>query len=172
MPAPKHLTEQQRRFAEGVATHGVMLKAAEDAGYRHAAHVGTRLLKNPRIADEVRRLREKIAKRADPSTIADAHELQSFLTRVVRGEEKDYDLTLSGDSVERAPRLETRRKAAMDLAKLLGLLAERLEHSGPGGGPIQVAPPPYREAMAGLAQLAREHPEVVAVVERATKEAS
>jgi phage terminase small subunit len=130
MPAPQHLSEQQRKFAYGVATHGNHTQAAEEAGYRHPHAVGTRLMRLRRVADEVVRVRKQIAKKTDKAAVADAMELQTFLTAVIRGQVKDYDLTLSGEVEELPPKLAERRKAAMDLAKLLGLLKERIEHSG------------------------------------------
>jgi hypothetical protein len=39
----------------------------------------------------------------------------------------------------------------MDLAKVQGLLKERVEHTGAGGGPIELAGVPFRE----LLELAR-----------------
>jgi phage terminase small subunit len=151
MPAPKHITEQQRKFAEGVAAHGNHTRAAEEAGYKHPHSVGTRLMKLRRVADEVVRVRGAIAKKADRKTVADANEIQVFLTKVMRGQVKDYDLTLSGDVEELPPKLAERRKASMDLAKVQGLLKERVEHTGAGGGPIELAGVPFRE----LLELAR-----------------
>ena len=128
--APKHITEQQRKFAYGVATHGNHTQAAEEAGYKHPHSVGTRLMKLKRVADEVVRVRGQIAKKADRRAIAEAREIQTFLTEVMRGQIKDYELTLSGDVEELPPKLAERRKASMDLAKIQGLLKERVEHSG------------------------------------------
>lgn len=128
MPAPSGLTEQQRKFAEGLVAHGNATRAADEAGYAHANKVGMRLVGNPKVQAEVARLRTEMAKVRDPKVIADAEEIQSFLTSILRGTVKDYDLTLSGDVEETPPKLETRRKAAMDLAKLLGSVVNKNEH--------------------------------------------
>jgi phage terminase small subunit len=145
------LTEQQRKFAERVAVHGNHTRAAEEAGYRHPNVISVRLVKLPGVADEIARVRGIIAKKADRKTVADANEIQVFLTKVMRGQIKDYDLTLSGDVEELPPKLAERRKASMDLAKVQGLLKERVEHTGAGGGPIELAGVPFRE----LLELAR-----------------
>lgn len=114
MPAPKHLTEQQRVFARSVAVHGVLIQAAREAKYSNPQAVGTRLMNNPRIAAEVERIKAQIAKKADRKTIADATEIQETLTAFVRGEYGAEN--------------ETRRKSAMDLAKLQGLIVEKSEN--------------------------------------------
>lgn len=145
MPAPKHLTAQQRLFAERLVLHGNAMRAAQEAGYRHAQKVGMRLERHPKIEAEVKRLRAKLEERRDPSVIMGAEEIQALLTRIARGDEREVELSLSGDPIERPPKLETRRKAAMDLAKLHGLLRERVEHSGPGGAPIELAALSFRE---------------------------
>lgn len=130
MPAPQRLSEQQRKFAERVAVHGNHTRAAEEAGYKHPNVISVRLVKMRLVADEIARVRAVIAKKTDKAAVADAMELQTFLTEVMRGKIKDYDLTLSGDVEELPPKVAERRKAAMDLAKLLGLLKDRIEHSG------------------------------------------
>jgi phage terminase small subunit len=145
------LTEQQRKFAERVAVHGNHTRAAEEAGYKHPQVVSVRLVKIRGVADEIARVRGAIAKKTDKAAIADALEIQTFLTDVMRGQVKDYDLTLSGDVEELPPKLAERRKASMDLAKVQGLLKERVEHTGAGGGPIELAGVPFRE----LLELAR-----------------
>ena len=130
MPAPKHITEQQRKFAERVAVHGSHRRAAEEAGYKHPHSVGTRLMKMRVVADEIARVRGVIAKKTDQRAIASAQEIQTFLTKLMRGQIKDFELTLSGDVEEHPPKLSERRKASMDLAKIQGLLKEKIEHSG------------------------------------------
>ena len=161
MPAPKRLTEQQRKFAERVAVHGNHTRAATEAGYRHPQVISVRLVKIRGVADEIARVRGIIAKKADRKTVADALEVQTFWTGVMRGKIKDYDLTLSGDVAEHPPRLAERHKAAMGLAKALGLLKDRVEHTGAGGGPIEVAAPiPRREALEELRKFVAENPDV------------
>lgn len=152
MPAPVGLTEQMRKFAEGLVAHGSATRAATEAGYKHPNVVCTRLAANPKVKAEVERLRSKLVAKRDKKTIADAEELQAFLTSIVRGEVKDYDLTLSGDVEEMAPKLETRRKAAMDLARIQGLIVQKNEHTGKDGKPIAFE----RYAEMSAAELERE----------------
>ena len=143
----QQLTDKQRKFAARVAVHGNLTLAAEEAGYSNPNVQSQDLVKKPHVAAEVQRLRSMVLARRDKKTIADAEELQRFLTKLLRGKIKDYDLSLSGESVERPPKVAERRKAAMDLAKLLGLLRERVEHSGPDGTPIELAALSFRELL-------------------------
>jgi hypothetical protein len=46
---------------------------------------------------------------------------------MMRGKLLEEELSLSGDPVKRMATLETRRKAAMDLAKLKGLLRDKVD---------------------------------------------
>lgn len=138
MPITKELNEQQRKFAQRFVVHGNATKAAEEAGYKHPNVISVRLVSHPKIAAEVERLRGKVEKVRDKSTIADAEEIQTFLTSIVRGKVMDYELSLSGDVEEKPPALGERRKAAMDLARLHGLVVTKNEHTGKDGGPLDV----------------------------------
>lgn len=140
------LTEQQRLFAEGVAKHGELKRAAEEAGFAHPNVIGSRLAQKPHVAAEIERLRIKTQTRLnceltrrDERTIADAIELQEYLSKVIRGEIDDSGLSLSGDAVRMPAKVRDRTKAAEVLARIQGLMTERRELSGPGGGAIPVA---------------------------------
>lgn len=124
------LTARRQKFCARMAAHGNATRAAEEAGFRHPNKIGPALVKQPVIAAELKRLRARVQAARDRTTIANAIEIQEHLTRIMRGEEKEVELTLSGDAVERKGTLETRRKASMDLAKIQGLFADRVVHSG------------------------------------------
>jgi hypothetical protein len=136
---PTELNDQQRTFAHAVASGKNLTEAAEAAGYKYPNRVGSRHYRNPKVRAEVERLRKLIERRRDPKTVADAVELQAFLTRLVRGYADEKA------EVDDVP-LETRRRAAMDLAKLQGLIVDRSELTGKGGEAIKI------EGLGGLSR--------------------
>ena len=104
---PRGFTLKQLKFIDKYLETGNITKSAIYAGYSEkSAHVtGCNLLKNNKIASEMLRRREDMAK----ESIADAEEVMAYFTRVMRGEEKDQfglDATLAD-----------RTKAAQELAR-------------------------------------------------------
>lgn len=83
------------------------------------------LLKNPEVAQRVAELKQEAAER-NKITVDDLlAELEEART-VANAEGK--------------PQASAMVAATMGKAKLLGFLAERVEHSGPNGGPIPLSP--------------------------------
>jgi len=122
------LTEQQRLFCAGVAKHGNLTRAADEAGYATPNVESQRLVKKPHVAAEIERLRCLVAKaqaakaeKRDRGTVADALEIREFYSAVMRGEETEEELSLSGDPVKRAATLNTRISAAKELVRVDGL---------------------------------------------------
>lgn len=114
------LTQKEQAFINAYMEHGNGTRASKEAGYTsyktdgsHAVNAN-RLLKNSKIAEEIKR-RQEAAKK---SSIATAQEVMEYFTRVMNGEEKDqFGLD--------AP-LGERTKAAQELAKRTIDLENRL----------------------------------------------
>lgn len=138
----RKLTPRERRFCRAMLATGDPLKAAEAAGYaNHGA--GRALIKRPAVKAELARLEQRMEETRDADAIASAQEVQAKLTQLMwHGAEK------------------TQLGAAQTLAKIHGLLRDRVEHSGPDGGPIEVVPMSRREIVERLAALSREDPNV------------
>lgn len=79
------MTQQQVNFINEYILTGSATKAAEAAGYKHAARQGYRLLHSPEIRSAIdARLAE-----IDSEKILEQRQLLEFLSAVVRGETKD-----------------------------------------------------------------------------------
>lgn len=112
------LTERQRRFAIEYSVSRNAKAAAEVAGYTHPRAQGARILKHP----EVRRMVDAELVRLRESALITAEDVRReawYLARTAQS--------------------EGARVAALTLlARHLGMLVDRTELSGPGGGPIVV----------------------------------
>lgn len=154
----------QRAFAEGCAAGKSRTQAARDAGYSQPDHQADSLWKNKNVQAEYKRLKAAVDKASELSTVATALELQGFLTSIVRGKVKDFDLTLSGDVEETPAKLETRRKAAVDLGKMIGAL-------GDGSTTVNVTTGVTRDqAEAELVEAIASNPSLAAKLREALKE--
>lgn len=122
-------SEKQRRFVEAYCgpAKGNATEAARLAGYRGTPAtlraVGSENLRKP----SVRRAVDELMASIRSAAIADATEIQELLTRIARGEAIEPFVLQSGKVVRVEPNLSTRRAAAVDLAKMLGLFVERFE---------------------------------------------
>jgi phage terminase small subunit len=132
------LTDKQRKFCERAAVHGNLTRAADEASYAHPNVVGPRLVEKPHVRAYLEKLVAKVQAKREAKAIADADEVLTFLTQMMRGEVRDFEVTLSGDVEDTPVPASERRKAAMDVAKILGLLRDKVEHSGPNGQPIEL----------------------------------
>ena len=114
------MNAKQERFAHEYAVCGNATKAAEAAQYSGAtAHsIGSRLLKRPDVQAAIADKRSEHA-RANELTVEWVIERLKMLA----------DAGIKGDSV----------KALDLLGKSLGMWRDRVEHSGPDGGPIAIA---------------------------------
>lgn len=119
----KELTIRQQRFADLYIETGNATQSYIDAGYkatkREVAEANARkLLANYSVQEYIEDRMEKLQQ----STIASQEEVLQYLTRVMRGEEKDqFGLDAS---------LQDRTKCAELLGKKYGTFIEKKELSG------------------------------------------
>lgn len=114
------MSEKQKAFCDHYIKSLNATEAAKEAGYseKTARSMGSENLTKPNIKEYIElRLAEMEAHR-----VADAEEVLQYLTRVLRGEEKDqFDLD---------PSLQDRTKAAELLGKRYRLFVDKAEVSG------------------------------------------
>lgn len=119
----KELTIKQQRFADIYIKTGNATQSYIDAGYkattREVAEANARkLLGNYSVKIYIENKMNEIQK----NTIASQEEVLEYLTKVMRGEEKDqFGLDAS---------LQDRTKCAELLGKRYGTFKEKVEHSG------------------------------------------
>ena len=114
------LTQKQRAFIDAYMKHGNATQAYIDAGYKASTNLvagveGHKLLKNPKIAREIRQLQTA----AKEKSIASAQDVMEFFTKAMNGEIKDQfglEATL-GDRI----------KAGQELAKRTIDLENRMQ---------------------------------------------
>jgi phage terminase small subunit len=163
------LTTKQQVFVVAYVAHRNGTLAAIDAGYseRSAAEAGSALLSKPNVRREIDRRLKRLTDKYEISADRIMRELakiafvnlDDFVRRAPDGTlfydfstaSKDQMAGLTSiDITERAHRGETERRvkvrlgekrsALMDLAKVMRMLpADRVEHTGADGGPIEVA---------------------------------
>lgn len=115
----RELTKKERMFADTYIETTNMTQSAIKAGYskRSAGVTGSRLLKKAKIKQYIEAVMEEHSK----STIATADEVLQYLTRVMKGEEKDqFGLDVS---------IADRTKAAELLGKRHMLFADKVKLS-------------------------------------------
>ena len=112
------LTEKQKRFIDYYIETGNATESARRAGYKQPHVQG---------AQNLEKLRKYIDERLESfedNRIADAEEVLRYLTKVIRGEEKDqFGLDAS---------LKDRNKAAELLGKRYALFTEKVEQNNKG----------------------------------------
>ena len=112
------LTLKQRKFIDSYIKSGNATQAALDAGYskKTAARTGSENLYKPPIKAAI----EKRMKEIEDSKIADATEILTLLTRIVRGQELE-EVTVAGpegvETVKQAPSNRDKLVAAKELLK-------------------------------------------------------
>lgn len=136
------MTERQKRFVDYYIQSGNATEAARKAGYKHPDRYGHESLRKLDVQKAVSdRLAEMQSER-----IADAEEVLTYLTAAMRGEITEEVIVVEGlGNGESSARVETkqlsastRTKAAELLAKRYGLLVDRKEIAGTGGGPLNI----------------------------------
>jgi phage terminase small subunit len=148
--------EQHRIFARNIAKGVPPMEAYVNAGFsaKSAKTLAYRLLDNVGVQAEIARIREK----AESAAIASLVERREFLSRVIRGEEKEEHVTKAGEVVQAAPGLGARVKAVetmdkqesvyvtktQDITELRNQLAQLRSLMSPGA---------YRELIQALASL-------------------
>nr|DAT76551.1 MAG TPA: Terminase small subunit [Caudoviricetes sp.] len=115
--AKKHLNQKQQSFALNYVENHNITQSAISAGYskKTASVQGCNLLKNTKVREYI----DSILERIQSDKIANIEEVMEYLTRVMRGEEKD--------SFDMEPSLQERTKAANALADRLDNRAKKLE---------------------------------------------
>lgn len=122
--------EKQRQFVLAYVSSGFKnaTEAARQAGYsdKTAKQISNRLLTFVdflHVQEVVQILKQNFEKRSTELSIASLVEIQQFHTRVLRGEETDFEVvtSVSGTtSIEEVPpRIKERQKSADSLAKML-----------------------------------------------------
>jgi phage terminase small subunit len=132
------MTDKQKRFCDEYLIDLNATQAAIRAGYteKYAHTNANKLLQNTTIKNFLaERMREKESK-----LIADQNEVLEYLTKVLRGEEKDENLSVN--AMGELERLEVRKqanqlKAAETLAKYHGLLTDKVEVKGELNNPFE-----------------------------------
>jgi phage terminase small subunit len=112
----KHLSQKQIDFVLYWIETSNITQSAIRAGYsaKTASAQGCRLLKQVRIQEYISAIRERL----ESDKIASIEEVMQYLTRVMRGEEKD--------SFDMEPSLQERTKAANALADRLDVRAKNI----------------------------------------------
>ena len=133
------LTPKQRAFADYYIETGNATEAARRAGYKKPNVQGSQNLEKLSIKSYI----EERVKASDEKRIAKGEEVLEYLTKVMRGEEKDqFGLDAS---------LQDRTKAAELLGKRYRLFTEKVELEG--SIPVQIV-----DDISFLTILADEHP--------------
>ena len=136
------MTERQKRFVDYYIQSGNATEAARKAGYKNPVKIGSENLTKLDIREAIdNRLAEMQSER-----IADAEEVLTYLTAAMRGEITEEVIVIEGTGLgESSARVETkqlsaatRTKAAELLAKRYGLLVDKKEIAGAGGGPLNI----------------------------------
>lgn len=129
------ISERQKRAVDYFIESGCKGEALRRAGYSES------ICKNPERVfkkDGVREYLEDRIKRFDSKRIADATEVMEYLTKIMRGEEKEEVVVIErvGDGMSSARNVEknisanSRIKAAELLGKRYGIYKENIEIKG------------------------------------------
>ena len=116
----KSLTLKQKQFADEYIRTGNAYQSAVNAGYseKYAKARSHKMLENVGINQYIDDNLEIIQK----ESIAEADEIMRYLTRVLRGEEKEEILVYVGDGMQE---IQTIRPSAKDRIKAAELLGKR-----------------------------------------------
>ena len=112
------LNDRQQLFVTEYVKDMNATKAAERAGYskRTAYSQGQRLLKNVEIKKAVDKLLLKVRK----NNIADAVEIEEYLTAVMRGEMKETEMINVGNFEQELVEVPAKQTTRIKAAELLG----------------------------------------------------
>lgn len=136
------LTEKQRLFVLAYCgeAKGIAVRAAEMAGYANAQSNAHRLMEHDGVSRAIAAINDEVHDEA----IATAHEVQAFLTGVMRGDEARVIVTNSegverntdGEVLTEAAEPRDRVKAAETLAKIRGYVAPAKSEVEVKGAPL------------------------------------
>lgn len=113
------LNGKQQLFADYYIETLNATQSAIKAGYseKTAYSQGQRLLKHVEIKDYI----EGIMEKKDSERIASQDEILEILTKIIRGEETEELYTMSGDKINKKPKISDRLKAIELLGKRYNL---------------------------------------------------
>lgn len=114
----KSLTLKQQRFADEYIRTGNAYQSAINVGYseKYAKARSHKMLENVGINQYIDENLEIIQK----ESIAEADEIMRYLTRVLRGEEKEEILVYVGDGMQEIQTIQPSAKDRIKAAELLG----------------------------------------------------
>lgn len=115
------LTDKQKRFCEEYIVDCNATQAAIRAGYSElsARQMGTENLSKPSIKEYIGELQTKV-KQTAPDKIADASEIEQYLTSVMRGEQQEQTLKWIGEGAQTITDIDVSAKDRLKAAELLG----------------------------------------------------
>lgn len=119
---PPLTNARHERFVHELAQGKTAEKAYVDAGYKANRHNAAALAREQHISTRLQELQEKAAEVALVSIQSLTDELEE--ARAIAIAEKQSSAAVA---------------ATLGKAKLHGLLVEKKQHAGPGGGPIKIA---------------------------------
>lgn len=125
----KDLTVKQKRFADEYIICGNATEAAVKAGYSNktAAVIGAENLIKPNIKQYI----DTRFKELDSAKIADQKEVMEYLTRLMRGEEKETEMINVGNFeqqlIEVPIKHSVRKQAAELIGKRYGMWTEKMD---------------------------------------------
>lgn len=125
----KDLTVKQKRFADEYIISGNATEAAIKAGYSNktAAVIGAENLIKPNIKQYI----DTRFKELDSAKIADQKEVMEYLTRLMRGEEKETEMINVGNFeqqlIEVPIKHSVRKQAAELIGKRYGMWTEKMD---------------------------------------------
>lgn len=128
----RKLTAKQKKFADEFIKTGNATLSAENAGYSKntAAVIGHENLRKPNVKKYIDTKMQEL----EDKQIAKADEVLKYLTRVMRGEEKEIFVTAGKDGeeviIERPPAIRERTKAAELIGKRYTLFTDKVDVDG------------------------------------------
>ena len=123
---------QQKFCYEYVSNDHNATQAALKAGYseKTAYSIGSRLLNNVEIQNEISRLEEPIKKALEEAAIskaiADQQEVAETLTKIMRREMPEIGYTIEGIEIEKPTSVKDVIKASELMGKMYGLFQDKL----------------------------------------------
>ena len=115
------LTDKQKRFCEEYIIDCNATQAAIRTGYSElsARQMGTENLSKPSIREYINELQTRV-KQTAPDKIADASEIEQYLTSVMRGEQREQTLKWIGEGAQTITDIDVSAKDRLKAAELLG----------------------------------------------------
>lgn len=115
------LTDKQKRFCEEYIVDCNATQAAIRAGYskNSVRQIGTENLSKPSIRKYIDELQAQV-KQTAPDKIADASEIEQYLTSVMRGEQREQTLKWVGEGAQTITDIDVSAKDRLKAAELLG----------------------------------------------------